>query len=972
MTAEFEGMLSEDELARFTSALKSKTPELRCATEHEERIWFTQQQNPDAILKHAVGFRLTGSVDIVKLIKAVDSSVLSLKNANVRFQFSDEGDLKKFTPLEDSSYLEVLSATSEQQALIIIREHQSAYWDSEIASPLKVLIIQTQHAIVLSIIVHRVLDEACPIEQLFQNISYAYHGRDIRSLIADPSPQLFQPEQFKSEIPWLRKPEDKDVGSYTREDRPLALRYGTDVALSQIALSGQSLQTAEEILSFISVRATRWLCQLAGHSSAIMRLPKKPKVHLRFSCLALSRNDVLEIPFSLSASDEMQTGQVLSQLRSDAFAQMKNGSDKQANFYTHTAWINSSSQFFNIDGAVVERIPLATLEPRPDVEVAVGLNPDETISVELVTGQDVSGRIGPFLLERLVAFLEGGPALEGTLPNTAEHAASQIFESVPSATTAVENLLKPAVTDTTVSHILKEFREALNAPDMNADDNFFDFGGHSLIATRIIGRLLNSHGIEIHFNDLFSYPTAEKLAERATVTQHPDKTDPEESKELQQETSPLSLAQMSLWKVYAAFGFKDIFNIPFALEFLQDVDEAIFEIAFKDVLERHSGLRTLFFSKDDEVRQKVIPVKELSNYKWFWPSAENQGVDRLSEARYIFDLSKELPIRLRFLRDESSGRQVLSFLFHHIVLDEWSVNLLMDELCEAYKARASGKTPSWKTVAAPFNEFAQKQMAAGLDKTHLSYWTDILQGSQRGLPIFPESTESKDTNSEPEGGWVEIKLETDVTEGLYTTAKANSASLFNVVYAAISASLHKLGNLKELLVGTSASGRTDPVFFDTIGYFTTVVTHRVQFDGEQSVKDLICQVKNTINGSMPYTEVPIDLVEEALGMEPGRDRLFEVFIQIHAKNKLNGTLQGANGASVEFRQVDPDKHESILGLQFEVMEELINNERSIRIMMSYRSNNYTPEQVDIICSSTHETLRKISHANSSELLISAL
>ncbi|OQV66657.1 hypothetical protein AK51_03315 [Serratia nematodiphila DZ0503SBS1] len=54
---------------------------------------------------------------------------------------------------------------------------------------------------------------------------------------------------------------------------------------------------------------------------------------------------------------------------------------------------------------------------------------------------------------------------------------------------------------------MQEFREALVAPEMTQDEDFFDRGGHSLVATRVIGRLLSLHQIEININDLFSHPT---------------------------------------------------------------------------------------------------------------------------------------------------------------------------------------------------------------------------------------------------------------------------------------------------------------------------------------------------------------------------------------------------------------------------------------------------------------------------------
>ena len=477
---------------------------------------------------------------------------------------------------------------------------------------------------------------------------------------------------------------------------------------------------------------------------------------------------------------------------------------------------------------------------------------------ELTGGKETSPHGTAFLLERFVTHLEGGADF------------SAITHSIPSAgmaATASPPAASYSSDDEIAATILAEFREALVSPDMGPDDDFFDFGGHSLIATRIIGRLLSNHGIEVRFNDLFSYPTAASLAKQATrlETAAPAQLESTETGSL---TAPLSLAQMSLWKAYAAFGFGEIFNIPFALDFLDPVDESAFECALLDIIERHPGLRTHFYVENDTVLQKIVPMHDLPGYKWFWTSEESEGVDRHAEASWRFDLSRELPMRLRFLRNPQTGGQVLSFLFHHIVLDEWSVNLMMDELAEAYRARAAGKAPVFAGKPAPFHEFARKQVASGVNADHLAYWTDMLQDAPKGLVLLGQDSMPAETSHDeaPAGGWIEFKLEKHVSDGLYAIAKQNSASLFNVVYAAIAASLRHLGGLSDLVVGTSASGRTDSGYFDTIGYFTTVVAHRVRFREEMTVGELISSVKNTVNGSLEHSEIPIDLVEEALGM----------------------------------------------------------------------------------------------------------
>lgn len=47
--------------------------------------------------------------------------------------------------------------------------------------------------------------------------------------------------------------------------------------------------------------------------------------------------------------------------------------------------------------------------------------------------------------------------------------------------------------------ILAEFRAMLGEPGMTLEDDFFEFGGHSLLATRIIGKLADSHGVEVDY-----------------------------------------------------------------------------------------------------------------------------------------------------------------------------------------------------------------------------------------------------------------------------------------------------------------------------------------------------------------------------------------------------------------------------------------------------------------------------------------
>ncbi|MDD0975287.1 condensation domain-containing protein [Pseudomonas fontis] len=505
--------------------------------------------------------------------------------------------------------------------------------------------------------------------------------------------------------------------------------------------------------------------------------------------------------------------------------------------------------------------------------------------------------------------------------------------------------------------ILNEFRTALAAPNMTSTDDFFDFGGHSLLATRIIGKLSGNHGIEVRFNDFFSASSAAALAARAQVLGQPvESVCAQQGAEVQK--APFALAQASLGRAYAAFEFGTIFNLPFAMEFLDQVDEVLFEQAFCDLLKRHASLRTTFHFDADEAYQQIVPVTQLAQYKWFWSSQASHGASLASEASHQFDLSRELPLRVRFLYDAQRQRQTLSLLVHHMAIDEWSLNVMMEELAHAYRMRAADQAPAWATPARSFHAYAVQAQATGINPQHLAYWTDMLRDASRGLtlPAAAHEPSVPAAESSTRAQWFEIKPDQALTDNLYGFARQNNASLFGVVYTAIALALHKVGGLHDLVIGTSASGRTDPAYYDTVGYFTTMVAHRVQFDPQQAVGALIEQVSRLINDSMAYADVPMEQIQQALGMTAADGLLFDVYIQIHANNALNGALSTPETGSIRYRQIDPDKNQSMFGIQFEIMENMIEGKRALRLVVTHRTDRYSTEQMAQVRSAIEQVL----------------
>jgi len=89
-------------------------------------------------------------------------------------------------------------------------------------------------------------------------------------------------------------------------------------------------------------------------------------------------------------------------------------------------------------------------------------------------------------------------------------------QRLPDTDNSRPNLDTPfVVPETAVEQTLaKIWAEVLNVDQVGIHDNFFDLGGHSLAATRIISQVIKHFQVELPLRLLFQFPT---VADMATV-----------------------------------------------------------------------------------------------------------------------------------------------------------------------------------------------------------------------------------------------------------------------------------------------------------------------------------------------------------------------------------------------------------------------------------------------------------------------
>ena len=278
---------------------------------------------------------------------------------------------------------------------------------------------------------------------------------------------------------------------------------------------------------------------------------------------------------------------------------------------------------------------------------------------------------------------------------------------------------------------------------VGVDDSFFDLGGDSLSAMRVIAAINKSLDAGLAVRTVFEAPTVAQLAPR--IGGDGDGLAPLVAGQ-RPAVVPLSFAQSRLWFLDQLEGPSPVYNMAVALRLGGRLEAEALGAALGDVVGRHESLRTLFVAPDGIPQQLVVPV-ERADFGWQVVDAAGWSASRLEEAieeaaRHPFDLTTEIPLRAWLFR-VAEDEHVLVAVVHHIAADGLSVAPLVRDLGVAYASRCAGQAPGWADLPVQYVDYTlwQREQLGELDDSdsriaaQLAYWQQALAGMPERLQL---------------------------------------------------------------------------------------------------------------------------------------------------------------------------------------------------------------------------------------------
>jgi amino acid adenylation domain-containing protein len=422
-------------------------------------------------------------------------------------------------------------------------------------------------------------------------------------------------------------------------------------------------------------------------------------------------------------------------------------------------------------------------------------------------------------------------------------------------------------------HLANTWSELLGIEKISIHDNFFEIGGHSLSAVRVLARVGREYGVDLHLQSFFNAPTIETFSRMLEMPLR--KSEPVTSLKPRMKTQalPLSYPQQTLWIVSQVHPSAACYNIAESFHIEGELNVPAVQWALTQIMRRHEALRTRFLIQAGEPVQQVddpcnvpLPVIDLRHVG---DAVREQQAQQwmVKKAREPIQLAKGPLLRALLVRLAPNSYKLMVTI-HHIATDGWSQSLLWSELSALYAAFGKTESPL-PELPVQYADYALWQRDWIDDEKlqrHLGYWK--LQLANMPLEIGLPNDHPRPPIMTFRGAREPLEIDASVLKSLKELGRAQGVTLFMLLLAAFKTLLAQFSSQEDIVVGTPIADRRQIETENLIGFFINTLVLRTGLAGNPRFSDLLQRVKTVALEAHQHQDVPFRKLVEYLGVSP--------------------------------------------------------------------------------------------------------
>ncbi len=484
--------------------------------------------------------------------------------------------------------------------------------------------------------------------------------------------------------------------------------------------------------------------------------------------------------------------------------------------------------------------------------------------------------------------------------------------------------------------------EVLGRSRVGVHDNFFEMGGHSLMAAQLLSRVRETFGVEPPLNDFFEAPTVSGLgrlvedAFRSGV----GFSLPPLSPVGRDAPLPASYAQQRMWFLDQLEPGRPSYDIPVVVRLSGTLDVAALQRAFNELARRHESLRTSFASVGGLPVQVIadeltidLPIADLTG------EPEAEALRRSLEVSWQpFDLARGPLVRARLYKLGATDH-LLAVTMHHAIADGWSLGILVVETGRLYEAFAHGEASPLPELAIQYPDYAAWQrdwLQGDVLETQLGFWRKTLSG----VPALEiAGARARPAVASGQGGQRFREFPKALADGLRALGRKEGATFFMTLFAGLETLLYRYSGQSDFAIGLPIAGRTTAETENLIGYFANTLALRADLAGEPSFRELLRRVRKAALAAYAHQDLPFDQVVVDLqpGRDPSRSPIFQVMLVLQ-----NAPLPALETTGLSMVAIDVESVTAKFDLTLSVTE----NDQGFRAALEYASDLFDAATAD--------------------------
>ena len=375
--------------------------------------------------------------------------------------------------------------------------------------------------------------------------------------------------------------------------------------------------------------------------------------------------------------------------------------------------------------------------------------------------------------------------------------------------------------------LAKVWADVFRLENVGVHDNFFDLGGDSIISIQIIAKA-GQAGLSFSPQQLFDCQTIANLApiaEMATSAQA----------EQGLVTGPVALTPIAHWFFDQMLPEPNQWNMSLLADVTTPLEPRLLEQALRQMLHHHDVLRARFLPVDAPSgwQQTIAETAPAPSFQVVdlggRPAAEQRR--RTKETMNQLEASHRLTegrlIAAAYFNGDSNHPHQLFITVHHLAIDGFSWNILLQDLETAYHQLSRGESVSLPAKTISMRDWSESlaELAQTPElKKELSHWSAVFNGAQIDIPVDIQNSD----NSEGAAGVVTASLNRKETHSLLKEVPSvYNTQINDILLTALAQVLVEWTGQDSVLINLEGHGREDILSHGapparTMGWFTSI------------------------------------------------------------------------------------------------------------------------------------------------------